>query len=137
MFKIVILVALSVAVLLVGATGIPRNENPEILRSNMVVEVTPIDGEWVRVWCWSGTHDKDRDSGVTTTPVTLAWDFTSGISTKFWCEGSRGNGQRLPQFPVFGDGVPKKSSTWKVDGSGKIRLREDSSTVNDFAGPWF
>lgn len=66
----------------------------------------------------------------------MRWDFNAGATTKFWCEARWGTTAYISTFPVFGDGVPKKSSTWRVNYLEKIRLFEDGKVKNDYRGSW-
>jgi len=99
----------------------------------MNVEVHP-SGGWMQVKCWSKTHDKDQDSGATRSVKVLSWKFTANAATRFWCSATRQDGKQIPQFAVFGNGVPRKSSTWRVDSDGKVRLYENGKSVNDNRG---
>ena len=80
----------------------------------MRVEVRPPPGARVRydVNCWSGTGDKDQ-SGAQDSNYDLIWEFNANAATRFWCQAFSSRGDKICCFPVFGKGVPKKSSTWE------------------------
>lgn len=115
-----------------------------VLASKMRVYIHSqgLPGTFMCAKCWSGNHNNDRCACVAGGSTgLLEWSFTAGATTKFWCQASWGTSKwnrqaRINTFAVFGDGVPRKSSDWRIDSMGKVRFQEDGKPKDDYQGYW-